>query len=454
MPDTYLKSLSCPLPDDIAALKGAGEFDLALQLISRRLEKPLPEMLRARLETERQLLPQLAAQFPLTEQQLLDEFRGRIPDFTEADLRVLLLDGKLSFIYVNGVRRYFRRTVSSLIKSDPALGASAVPAPDTSRPALDAVIGRMREHDLALRCRIRAELRPTVPVSGLYRVHLPIPARSMQQDPAEDLTASCPVLSVGAEDACQRTVCLETDFSAGSVTLEYTWTQRPKAVDPLDESLRRVIYPDALPVCEEDLAPQPPHLSFTPYLVSLARELRGGETDPVRTAWRFYEYITTRVDYSFMPPYVLNERGAEFTAVNLHGDCGMQALLFIALCRISGIPARWQSGLYTEPGDVGNHDWAEFYSDRLGWLPVDCSIGGSAFRAGSELRHRFFFGNLDPWRMVANRRYFAPFSPARRFPRADPYDSQSGEVENDDHALRSGEFTTEYTLLWQEETPV
>ncbi len=454
MPDTDLKSLPCPLPDDIAALKGAGEFGLALQLINRRLQKPLPEMLRTRLETERRLLPRLAAQFPLTEEQLLDEFRGRIPDFSEADLEVLLLDGKLSFIYVNGVRRYFRRTVSSLIKSDPALGASAVPPADTARPALDAVIGRMKEHDLALRCRMRAELRPETPVSGLYRVHLPIPARSMQQDPAEDLTASCPILSVDAEDAPQRTACLETDFAAGGVTLEYTWTQRPKYVDPLDESLHGAVYPGALPVCDADLAPQPPHLSFTPYLVSLARELRGEETDPVRVAWRFYEYITTRVGYSFMPPYVFNERGAEFTAVNLHGDCGMQALLFIALCRISGIPARWQSGLYTEPGDVGNHDWAEFYSDRLGWLPVDCSIGGSAFRAGSELRHRFFFGNLEPWRMVANRCYFAPLSPVKKFPRADPYDSQSGEAENEVRGLLPGEFSTEYTLLWQEETPI
>ena len=37
MPDRYLESLVCPLPDDIARLIGAGEIDLALQLIERRL---------------------------------------------------------------------------------------------------------------------------------------------------------------------------------------------------------------------------------------------------------------------------------------------------------------------------------------------------------------------------------------------------------------------------------
>ena len=37
MPDTFLQSLSCPLPEDIAHLKGAGEYELALRLIDRRL---------------------------------------------------------------------------------------------------------------------------------------------------------------------------------------------------------------------------------------------------------------------------------------------------------------------------------------------------------------------------------------------------------------------------------
>ena len=37
---------------------------------------------------------------------------------------------------------------------------------------------------------------------------------------------------------------------------------------------------------------------------------------------------------------------SEYAATNLKGDCGVQAILFITLCRIAGIPAKWQSGLY------------------------------------------------------------------------------------------------------------
>lgn len=47
-----------------------------------------------------------------------------------------------------------------------------------------------------------------------------------------------------------------------------------------------------------------------------------------------------------------------------HGDCGMVSLLFITLCRLNGIPAKWQSGFMMHPGDVNLHDWAEIYFER------------------------------------------------------------------------------------------
>ena len=453
MPDRDLQSLVCPLPEDIAALKGAGEFSLALEMIDRRLQEPLPQMLKTRLEAERRLLPRLADCYPYTHEQLLLAIRERVHSFTDQELQELLMRGLLDFIYVDGVRRYHEDTVGSLLKSQPALKrrtAEGAPGPST----LDGVIRRMMDHDLVFTYRLRAttHVRSLEP-DTLYRVHMPLAARSMQQEPARDVQSSLLLVSCDAEDAPQRTAYLEGSLrQSPDFTLEYTVTQRPRYVDPLDESLHGPIYPDARPVCPEDLAEQPPHIAFTPFIRSLARELAGSEGDPVRVARRFYDYITQNVTYAFMRPYLLLERGAEYTAVNLRGDCGMQAMLFIALCRASGIPARWQSGLYAEPGDIGSHDWAEFYSERLGWLPVDCSFGGGGRRAGSELRRNFYFGNLDPWRMVANRMYYAPFAPAKKYPRVDPYDSQRGEIENDRRGLRGGEFRTRYEMLWHEES--
>jgi len=454
MPDRYLQAFTCPLPEDIARLKGAGEIDLALELIDRRLKKPLPEMLRARLEAERMLLSRLADSYTLTHEQLLHAMRARVKSFTDQELQNLLAEGLLDFIYVNGTRYYHEDTVGSLLKSQPGLNRRAEPPYDTDRSALDGVIRRMMAHDLAFRYRLRASTHVRTHEPGtLYRIHMPLAARSMQQRPAEEVAASILLASVDAEDAPQRTAYLESSLRASpDFTLEYTVEQRPRYVNALDESLRGPVYPEARPVCPEDLAEQPPHLAFTPYLRALARELRGEETDPVRVARRFYDYITDQVTYAFLRPYRLMESGAEYTAVNLRGDCGMQALLFIALCRVSGIPARWQSGLYAAPGDVGSHDWGEFYSERLGWLPVDCSFGGAARRQGSDLRWNFYFGNLDPWRMVANRVYYAPFAPEKRFPRKDPYDNQRGEMETDRRGLGDGEFTTRYEILWHEES--
>ena len=454
MPDRYLKSLSCPLPSDIASLKGAGEISLALELIDKRLSQPLPEMLRTRLEAERVLLPQWAARYPYTHEQLLLAIRERVHSFTDQELQAMLAEGLLDFIYVDGVRYYHEDLVGSLLKSQPQLNRRAEKPRDNTSDALDAVIARMMDHDVVYRYRLQATTHVrTLEPDTLYRIHMPVAARSMQQEPARDIKSSLMIASVDAEDAAQRTAYLEGSLRASpDFTFEYTVEQHPRYVDPMDASIRRIIYPHARPVCDEDLMEQPPHIAFTPYLKSLAKELRGDETDPVRVARRFYDYITNNVTYAFMPPYLLMESGAEYCAVNLRGDCGIQALLFITLCRVSGIPARWQSGLYAKPGDVGSHDWAEFYSERLGWLPADCSFGGGGRRNGSKLRQNFFFGNLDPWRMVANRVYYAPFAPEKKYPRVDPYDSQRGEIENDRRGLRTGEFRTRYEMLWHEES--
>ncbi len=456
MPDSYLQSLSCPLPEDIAHLKGAGEYALALEVIDRRLAGRLPDMLRRRLETERMFLRRLPRAYTLTEAAAVEEMRQSVPDFTAAELREYLLDGKLDFIYLQGQRMYHEDTCASLLKTQRALNARAKAPYDEKKPKLEAVIRRV----MAGQCLCRFRLRAVTAISDSafsagtrYRIHLPIPAQSMQQEEAADLRSTLKILYADAPDAPQRTAFMEfcADENAPVVT-EYSWAQHPKYVNPMDETVHGKIYPHARPVQAEDLAEQPPHICFTPYLKSLAAELRGDERDPVRIARRFYDFITTHVMYAYQRPYLLIEGGAEYTAVNLRGDCGLQALLFITLCRISGIPARWQSGLYAMPGDVGSHDWAEFYSERLGWLPADCSFGGTGYRHGSDLRWNFYFGNLDPWRMVANRCYYAPFSPAKRFERCDPYDNQRGEIETDARGLREGEFHTTYEIIDYRET--
>ena len=174
-------------------------------------------------------------------------------------------------------------------------------------------------------------------------------------------------------------------------------------------------------------------------------------TEPLVKAKCFYDFITKKVRYSFMPSYFCLDRMAERCAMDRVGDCGIQALLFLSLCEAVGIPARWESGLKTEPKFIGAHDWVRFYSPSFGWRAADLSYGGSAWKRGDELLHRFYFGNVDPWRMTANARILGETGfPEPEF-RADPYDNQVGEMALDGRGLRYEEFRRRKEVLRAEE---
>lgn len=70
------------------------------------------------------------------------------------------------------------------------------------------------------------------------------------------------------------------------------------------------------------------------------------------------------------------------------GVCQDHSHLFIACCRILGIPARYVSGyLYSgSPADpeLATHAWAEAWVERIGWLSFDVSNGRPA--EGAHLR--------------------------------------------------------------------
>lgn len=179
--------------------------------------------------------------------------------------------------------------------------------------------------------------------------------------------------------------------------------------------------------------------------------LTEGVDDPLEKARIFYDYITLNMKYTFMPAYFGLESIAETCARTGTGDCGVFALLFLTLCRCAGIPACWQSGLTAEPDFCGAHDWVRFYVAPHGWMYADTSYGTAAVRLEKEERRKFYFGNLDPYRMVANNEFMAPFTIDKDHWRADPYDNQFGEMETRERGLRYSEFSySKETLLCEE----
>ena len=259
-------------------------------------------------------------------------------------------------------------------------------------------------------------------------------------------------VQVAPADAPQRTAyweaCGEREFY---VDYEYTirapyvdlWCEEPA---PAEKDARFASAPAPEVV---DIAEQRPHVTFTPYLRELADRLFATipADDALGRARAAYDYVTNNVDYRFQPEYLLLDPIADSCVKSLRGDCGVFAVTFITLCRLGGVPARWQSGLYAAPDYVGPHDWAMFYVEGLGWLWADCSFGSSARRDGDEARRRFYFGNLGPWRMVANSQFMAPLTPACDILRADPYDNQVGELVVGDRGLTFHDFTWQTPLV-------
>ena len=445
------------LPDDILRRKLWGDFDGAIRLIDRRLgQQDLSHAMKCCLTVHREMLTRTAEEFPYTREEALAIVRKEIPDFTEAEFQELMDNRDIRWIYVNGDERFFNRFYSSICKAVPGIaqrakanlsGVESLPA--AAENPLNAIMAKMKRNGtLTYRIRVRAsvKLQEEQFTPGMFiRAHLPIPAACQQQRDIriEKMFPENGILA--PEDAAQRTVCWEETMEENhEFMVEYSY-------------LHTAVYHDAyngtgIPSpADFDTEEKAPHIVFTPYLRALTAELTQGLDDPLAKARAIFDFITKNMNYTYMPDYFVLDNIAETCAREYTGDCGVFALLFITLCRCAGIPAQWQSGNTAEPDYIGSHDWARFYVEPYGWLFADPSYAISARRQGCEERRQFYFGNLDPFRLVSNREFQENFTIPKEFWRNDPYDNQSGEMETSDRGFDGDAYIRSKEILLCEE---
>ncbi len=417
------------LPADVDRRVKAGDIAGALRLIEAYLASGKQPELAPRLRAERVRLGRLENDYPLTKQQAIAQVREEWPEFTEEQFDTLVDNRRIDWRYVNGQVQYHDRFLSCVriyaAKEAPGLKVEA--EDHTQR---DEMLARMKqEGGLTAQITLKASVKAKVSAAGKkVQAWLPIPADCVQQSEIEILDAT-PGYVLGPADAQARTIYWESS-ERDCFEVTYRYKHHAPYVDPY--TLK----------CDEvqptfDTGEQLPHIAFTPYLRELAHRITKDCKTPVEKAGAIYDYVTGYVDYRYQPAYVLLDNIADSCAKELRGDCGIFALLFITLCRISGIPARWQSGLSAKPDDSGAHDWAMFYVAPYGWLFADPSFGSGARRNGEPERRKHYFGNLDPCRMVANSVFQAPLCPPDPCYRNDPYDNQLGEMTVDGVGLDS-----------------
>jgi putative effector of murein hydrolase LrgA (UPF0299 family) len=158
------------------------------------------------------------------------------------------------------------------------------------------------------------------------RAHLPIPSDCDQQSDIRIQGYFPENASIAPGDARQRTICWEENMKENhEFWVEYSYIHTARYHDLENAVARPGIY-------DFDLEEQAPHIVFTPYIRSLVKELTEGVTDPLEKARIFYDFITKNMSYTFMPSYFLLENIPDTCAQNFDGDCGVFALLFLALC--------------------------------------------------------------------------------------------------------------------------
>ncbi|HEX3027399.1 MAG TPA: transglutaminase-like domain-containing protein [Clostridia bacterium] len=449
-----LKCLAVDLPEDIKRLEYYGDFDGTLRVINKRLQKNLPIALRKRLELEKEIIKVLPTEYPYSLEAASEILNKELKGFKRSELLELKDQNVADWIYVNGEIRFKNNFFANIVKTQPAFAArlkNPALAQDRKKnfELLNSVISDMKtKGNLTYRIHMRTTLKikkESERVGEPVKVHLPIPTVGFQAKNVKILSVLPEPAVIAPENYPQRTVCFEGPLLSDQEFLtEYEYENHMVYVDPKPENVEDT-QPDFY---TQELLP---HIMFTPYIRELTAEVLGGEKNPLAKARKIYDFITTKITYSYVRPYLTITNIAEYAAVGLKGDCGVQALLFITMCRCAGVPAKWQSGLYVTPLSVGNHDWAQFYLAPYGWLFADCSFGGSAYRIGEEEHWNFYFGNLDPFRMPANSDFQCEFYPRKKFLRNDPYDNQSGEAEYENRGLSSLEYRTDHILVAMKE---
>ena len=141
-------------------------------------------------------------------------------------------------------------------------------------------------------------------------------------------------------------------------------------------------------------------------VVNASKRAVGRERNPYLKARAIYLYLLKTLEYRAKP-------SSSSILENLssgEGNSYTYSLLFTAMCRAAGVPARPEAGVivYNNKQAV-NHYWAEFYIEGFGWIPVDASLGDGArfgnFPIDAELDPvEYYFGSIDSHHITLTKR--------------------------------------------------
>ena len=404
-----------------------------------------PKVSESSFDWEQERLERIKIDFSRTEDQIKEYIRQYIPDVTDEQLRQWEESKALEYMIFDGEKRYFRNAGPNLFRIDSAARAIKIakegPVPlgegakfnERHIPEVIETVKNLNVNTvLPKRFRVKYTLTVNpnvVPEGEIIRCWLPYPKDNLHRQKDVKFISASEEHIFSPESYEHSTLYMEKKAVKDQPTVfveefEYTssaeWHNlKPEDIQPYDTTT--ALY-------KEYTAERETHIRFTPRIRELAEKLAGDEQNPLLKAQRFFLWINDHYPWASAREYSTIENIPEYVLENGRGDCGQVTLLFMTLCRYSGIPTHFQSGFMVHPNAWNLHDWAEIYFEGIGWVPVDQSFRVPAFARNEEER-MFFLGGIDAYRMIVNNDYSMPLYPEKQYPRSETVDFQRGEVE-------------------------
>jgi transglutaminase-like putative cysteine protease len=461
----------CPAQTDPASeasrLEVAGHFREATAILTNGIaDQTLTGFERKKLRFELDRLDRIKKDFPFTTDSLFAELKDSVAGLTREEYDGWVKEGRFDSRDFDGERRFTAFSVNNLFFRYPELAPRRTPAEDTAplqKARLESVTA-IRKAALAAKqpyvlpkkfhvtMKVTAEAG-AAPAGEVIRAWLPIPRDNAFQSGFDLISSSPTVKHVDVKDSPIRSVCAEQTVTNDQPTrfrIEYEYTIHAVSFDVKPADVRPCNTND--PALKPYLA-EAPHVTFTPELRALSQKIVGDETNTCLKAKKCFDWISENIKYSYAIEYSTIRNISDYCRSKGYGDCGQEAMLFIALCRLNGIPARWQTGWNTFPNDNDIHDWSEIYLEPYGWMPADPYMGIFAMQYANTLTPEqrrqirdFYFGGLDQYRMIANSDHSQTLTPPKRSMRSDDVDFQRGELECGDKNIYFDDYSYSFNV--------
>jgi hypothetical protein len=289
--------------------------------------------------------------------------------------------------------------------------------------------GKHQVKPVSLWIRYTISVKPDmVPAGETIRCWIPYPREIPGRQEHIRLIKSDPVKNFIADNEHQqRTIYLEklaNENEETNFSVEYEFVNHGVYFDIDPEKVSEVdLKGDQAPFLEE----KPPHIVFSDDLKELSLSVIGNETNPYRKAQLLFEWVDKNIPWASAREYSTIRNLSLYGFQNRHGDCGIRAMLFITLCRMNGIPARWQSGWDFKPPYYNMHDWGMIYFEPYGWMPMDVDYG--LHDSKEEKLKWFYLSGMDSYRLIVNDAFSQAFDPGKKHFRSETIDFQRGELE-------------------------